>query len=83
MRAVRSAEPPAPNGTTSVTARCGQLSCACAAAETMSAIAAASVFCMFQVPQYDRGSPNTFSAMKFKIMWGVTGAIRVIRDSRR
>jgi hypothetical protein len=35
------------------------------------------------VAQYDRGNPNTFSAMKFRIMWGVTGAIRVIRDSRR
>src|SRR5262245_53541277 len=32
MRASRSAEPPAANGTTMVTGRCGQVSCACAGA---------------------------------------------------
>src|SRR5262249_12599416 len=32
MRASRSAEPPAANGTTMVTGRCGQISCACAGA---------------------------------------------------
>ena len=33
--------------------------------------------------QYERGSPNTFSPMKFRIMCAVTGAMRMIRASRR
>jgi class 3 adenylate cyclase/putative methionine-R-sulfoxide reductase with GAF domain len=34
-------------------------------------------------PQYDFGSPRTFSAMKQRISWGVTGAMRGIMLSRR
>ena len=33
--------------------------------------------------QYDFGRPSTLSAMKLKINWGLIGAMRGIRDSRR
>jgi len=33
--------------------------------------------------QYDFGMPSTFSAMKLRIICGLTGAMRVIKASRR
>jgi hypothetical protein len=33
--------------------------------------------------QYDFGMPRTFSAMKFRIICGLTGAMRAIMASRR
>jgi hypothetical protein len=34
-------------------------------------------------PQYDFGRPSTFSAMKLRMSWGLIGAMRGIRDSRK
>jgi hypothetical protein len=34
-------------------------------------------------PQYDFGKPSTFSAMKFRIMCGLTGAMRGMKLSRK
>src|SRR5262244_2384457 len=51
MRASKSADPPAANGTTMVTGRCGQVSCACAGAASATTAATARTRCMFKPPR--------------------------------
>src|SRR5215472_19221922 len=64
MRAVRSAEPPGPNGTTRVTVRCGQLSCACAVAETTSITATASIFRITDLLRVRANDTNNLYALR-------------------
>src|SRR5262249_27477431 len=51
MRASKSADPPAANGTTMVTGRCGQASCACAGAASATTAATARTRRMFRPPR--------------------------------
>src|SRR6516225_9663164 len=51
MRASKSADPPAANGTTMVTGRCGQASCACAGAASATTAATARTRRMFKPPR--------------------------------
>src|SRR5215467_254591 len=71
MRAVKSAEPPAPNGTTKVTACCGQLSCAWAAAAITSRTATANIFRMTDLLRVHAGDSNSLHPLRQSRLAGI------------